>query len=509
MRPHSVWALFLIVALVHATAFASEESERLYSRGLVELHAGHYEQALSYFDRAVAADPNDVYARYYRGTTRGRLHQWDGAIEDLRDVLDRKPDLNVAKLDLGVALIETEVYSEAVPLLREAQQAPDLEANASLFLGVALFRLQQFDAARAAFQHAAQRDPELDVPARYYLGLLASEQGRMEEADEQLSYVARMSPSSAMGREATAFLSGPRGGAQKPYRVYGSLGFEYDSNVVLAGNDVDISRKEDGRFVVTAGARYIPWRNENFLVMGGYEFFQSVQFDLTDFNLQDHRPEIQLIGRYENLRFGLLTRYEYFLRDSNSFLSEATGSPWFSLEEGSFGRTEVYYRARLRDFKGSEFEVRDSFNQAPGIRQYLYLGSPDRYLAAGYQFDREDPNHNTNDANRFAYDGQELNLGLGWDLPGEISSRLFYAYRREQYPENSLYGNSLYDGTPGIVTTHEGRRDKVHQVMVVLRRPLGSYLQLVAAYLGTFNGSNDGEFDYDRHIASLFLEARY
>jgi tetratricopeptide (TPR) repeat protein len=396
-----------------------------------------------------------------------------------------------------------------VPLLQQAQQTPALEANASLFLGVALLRLQQFDAARAAFERAAQRDPALDVSSRYYLGLLAREQGRSKEATEHLTYVARTSPSSAMGREAAAFLNQPREGVRKSYQVYGSLGFEYDSNVVLAGDDVGISEEDDGRFAITAGGRYIPWRNENFLLMTGYEFFQSIHFDLTDFNLQDHRPEIQLIARYEWLRFGLLTRYEYFIRDTDSFLSQATGSPWFSFEEGEFGRTELYYRARLRDFKGSEFNERDSVNQAPGIRQYLYLGSPDRYLQAGYQFDREDPNHNTNDANRFAYDGHEVSLGLGWDLPAEISSQLVYAYRHEQYPEDSLYANSLFDSTPGIVTTHEGRLDKVHQVIAVLRRPLGSYVQIYAAYFGTFNGSNDSEFDYDRHIASLFVEARY
>jgi hypothetical protein len=405
--------------------------------------------------------------------------------------------------------VNTGAYQEAVPLLQQAQQTPDLDANASLFLGVAQLRMRQFDAARASFERAAQRDPELNVSSRYYLGLLAREQGRAEEATEHLTYVSTTSPSSAMGREATAFLSQSRESVQKPYQVYGSLGFEYDSNVVLAGNDVGISNKDDGSFTVKAGGRYIPWRNDNFLVMAGYEFFQSLHFSLTDFNLQDHRPEILLIGRYENLRFGLLTRYEYFLRDSDSFLSQATGSPWFSYEEGDFGRTELYYRVRLRDFKGAEFSVRDSVNQAPGIRQYIDLGSPDRFLSAGYQFDSEDPSYSSIDAERFAYDGQEVNLSFGWDLPAEISSLVTYAYRREQYPENSLYANSLFDDTPGIDTTTEGRRDKVHQVMVVLRRPLGSYLQVAAAYFGTFNGSNDPEFDYDRHIASLFLEARY
>ncbi len=68
-------------------ARANESSERLYSRGLVEFHAGRYAPALALFDAAVAADPRDAVALYYRGVTRGRSGNYAAAAEDLRAAL--------------------------------------------------------------------------------------------------------------------------------------------------------------------------------------------------------------------------------------------------------------------------------------------------------------------------------------------------------------------------------------------------------------------------------------
>jgi len=60
---------------------------------LAFFHGGQYTQALPLFDQAVAADPNDAYARYYRGVTHGRLEQWPAAVTDLRAAAAAKPDL--------------------------------------------------------------------------------------------------------------------------------------------------------------------------------------------------------------------------------------------------------------------------------------------------------------------------------------------------------------------------------------------------------------------------------
>jgi hypothetical protein len=240
-------------------------------------------------------------------------------------------------------------------------------------------------------------------------------------------------------------------------------------------------------------------------------------FDLTDFNIQDHRPEVQISSHWNDLRFGLLGRYDYFARglsDFSSFLQQGTAIPWFVWDEHAFGRTEVYYRFRLRDFLDSDFEERDGYNHAAGIRQFYYVSGPDNFLELGYQFDREDPEDDNlpfpEDPDRFAYDGHEVNTGVGWLLPLEVRGEVAYAYRHEQYPKNSLFVNSLNDDRPDrTLLTTEGREDNVHQVVVAFWRPIGEYFNVTASYYGTFNGSNDDQFDYDRHIVSVGVEVSY
>lgn len=485
--------------LVPLAAGASEQSERLYSRGLVELHAGRDDAALRLFDQAVQADPLDVYALYYRGALRGRRGDLDGAIADLRAALAGRPDFDQAALDLGAALNEKGEYEAAVAPLEQAKRQPSIEPHARLFLGIAYLHLENLDAARSNLSGVAERDPRLAGPAAYYLGVVSEREGRRAEAEQHLVEATRVAPSTMVGREAEELVRRMR--ETRPYGLYGSAGFQYDSNVVLAGEDVGISDQDDGRAVIDVGGFYNPQLTDDIQMSVGYEFFQSLHFDLTEFNLQDHRPEIQFVGRWNDFRLGLLTRYDFYLRDGSKFLQQVTGSPFVSYLERDLGRLDVYYRVRLRDFLESDFKERDAVNQAPGIRQVFYLDTPDRYVSFGYQFDREDPNRNLDIANSFAYDGQEFNCGAGWKFPFGLLAELDYAYRRERYPENSLIAFGS--------TSSEGRLDKINQLAVSFRQPLGEYVQVVIGYFGVFNGSNSPVFDYTRHIASFAVEATY
>jgi tetratricopeptide (TPR) repeat protein len=493
------------------TAHASEESERLYSRGLVEFHANNYAGALTYLDRAVAADSNDALALYYRATTQARLQNYGLAIRDLEQALLLRPDLDQAALELGIARIQIEDYPNAIVALQRARRSPSLDAKASLFLGLAQLRTGQLDVARQSFEHAALVDSELYVQAQYYQGVVAYQMRRWSDARRHFEAVTAAGPNTDMGREAAAFLGRlTRGeGKERPYTVYGEIGMQYDSNVALAGEeDLGVSNKEDGLVNLSAGGVYRPLKTDTAEILLGYEFFQSLHFDLHAFDVQDHRPEVHFVGKQGPFRFGLLARYEFMLRDSEKFLHQATGLPWLLLGEGDFGRTEAYYRVRFRSFEDDAFRDRDVVNQAPGIRQFIYLGSPDRFLSAGYQFDREDPNRSNNNAERFAYDGHEFNASFGWLLPANVSAELGYAYRHEIYPSNSLSENSFQAGFGQLATT-QGRLDKIHEIAVVLQWPFLEYFELLAGYYGTFNGSNDQIFDYDRHIASLAVQASF
>ncbi|HUI27225.1 MAG TPA: tetratricopeptide repeat protein [Candidatus Kryptonia bacterium] len=518
MASNRMLMMVLAAALTAETtgvARASEQSKRLTSRGLVEFHAEHYAEALQLFEQAVGDDATDVYARYYRAVTRGRLNDVDGAMADLRAVLAAKPDLDQAALELGVLLVQADHYREAIPWLQQAQRSSELDAQASLFLGIAQLRLVQTDDARASFERAAG-DPKQQLAARYYLGVVEYQAGNWPKAAEEFNAVVAAQADSAMGREAALFLTRIRQGrgGLRPYAVYGSLGFQYDSNVALAPSDnvikqaAGISSQADGRVTLAAGGTFVPLRNDWAQLAFGYDFYQSFHFDLTKFNLEDHGPSIQFGANAGWAQFGVLARYDYYLSQSPeiSFLQEGTALPWLTIPEGERGRTEILVRVRRRDFKQAAFWSRDAFNYAPSFKQYFYLGSIERYVQIGYQFDREDPVVNPrrvqpDDANQFAYDGNEINTSFGWSFPIGMTTQLGYAFRYEHYDPESAINNP----TPGGPRRH----DDEHHLVFIARYYLNEYFDVVAGYYGSFNNSNQDLFTYDRNIGSVALEVRY
>jgi len=500
----AIVALCLCAALpVHA----SEQSKILYSRGLVEFHADRFSKALELFDQAVATDPSDVYARYYRAVTRGRLNDLDGAISDLREVLAAQPDLNQAALDLGVSLIQKGQYSEAIPWLEQAQRVDDLEGQASLFLGLAQLRLGRLGEARANFRRAAEHDPTQSLPARYYQGVADYQEGNWAQAEGHFRYVSQASPGTDMGREADAFLEKLRRGDRARYEAYGSVGYQYDSNVGLL-NDVTKALvpnqpQGDSRLTIGLGGAYAPWRNDWAQFTVGYDFFQSFHDTLNEFDLQDHGPSAQILATLGPVQLGLLGRYDYYLLDNQSFLQEGTALPWVTVFSGNAGRLEVMYRMRRRDFKIQSFAVRNAFNHAVGAKQFFYLGSADRYLSVGYQFDHEDPVMGNTEAQSFAYDGNEVNLGVGAWLPYQLHAEATYAYRHEHYGQDSAEVETLLSGS------RSRRNDNENEVVVAVRKAIFEHLDITAAYFGDFNNSNNSDFQYRRHVGSVALEVRY
>jgi Tfp pilus assembly protein PilF len=511
------FAAFALVGslLTSQLALATERSQLLTSRGLVELNAAHYSEALPLLDQAVADDEADVYARYYRAVARSRLQDNEGAIADLRVVLATKPELHVAALDLGVALIEMQQYREALPWLEQAQVEHELNPRASLFLGLAQLRLRQMQEARQNFQRAAE-SPKEHLAATYYLGVVDYQTGNWSAARESFSYVVTADRDSAVGREAAAFLSALGQRERRRYGLYGGIGFQYDSNVILApGNSgaaedvLGVSHQGDGLTIFTAGGTLVPWQTDDVTLSVGYDFFQSVHFNLHEFDLQDDGPSLQVAGEIAGVRLGLLGRYDYYLLGSQSFLQQATAVPWLSVPLGNFGRTDLSFDVMRRDYKQRAYSILDAFHYALAVQQYMYFGDSNRYLSIGYQFDRDDPvisqrlvqegEFTEAAAQSFGYHGDEVDLGVGLPLPAEVTTVLTYSFRHEVYAEES-----------GMFTpSGNRRRDNEHVIILAARRELWEHVALTAAFLADFNDSNDPPFEYDRQIVSLGIEGRY
>jgi hypothetical protein len=80
-----------------------------------------------------------------------------------------------------------------------------------------------------------------------------------------------------------------------------------------------------------------------------------------------------------------------------------------------------------------------------------------------------------------------------------IGGEARFAYRYEYYAaESALF-------TPSGAR----RRDNDFLFSLSLRRRIWEGIDAVVAYFGDFNDSNDPDFDYDRSVVSIGVEARY
>ncbi len=504
-------AALVAVLLISPAAYGSELSKRLYNKGLVEFHRGDLEAAEKLFDAAVEADPDDPFAHYYRGVARGRRGEREAAIADLRRALELKPDLFDAALDLGIALIEAARLDEAEAALQIARNSPALAAQASLYAGITFYRRNRYAEARSYLEHARQRDPSLAAVARYYLGLTDTAEGRWRSARRHFQAVVEQQPGTPVAQEAQEMLAQLDQRERERLRLYASAGLQYDSNVILAPagdvgaalakSEVGVTRQGDGRATLLAGAQYALARSREARLLVGYELYQSLHFELSSFDLQGHRGSVQLARRSGVAELGFLGRYDYYLLDRDDFLREGTVLPYARVSEGSLGSTEVSFQLRRRDFLKPEFRIRDGFNFAPGIAQSFCLQRCDRTLTISYQFDAEETEPGL--ASRaFAYQGHQIGGGLLWSFPHQFTVQADYAFRHE-----------TYERLPSA-----GRKDREHLIIFLARKALAEHIDLVFGYYGQVNLTNSVQvlqgtpqklFEYERHIGTVGIEARY
>ena len=489
-----VSVITLVMLLFTAQAWASGESDVLSYQGRLELRDGHNESALELFEQALSTDPSDIDAKVFRGLARLRVGDFVGSASDLRAVLSLKPTYKQAALELGIALIHLGNYGEAIEWLNQAQRAPLRRAETSLFLGIAHLRLGKLEVALRHFRRAAE-DPGLEVSAEYYQALTAYRDGRWAEAEKLFAVVQSSNSKSELGREAGNALKHMRQAEQprRAYEIHASSGFEYDSNVTLAPTDgelaraFNVKRQQDGRATITIGGS-VPWRIGRTQVSIGYELFQSLHFDIQDFDLQDHRPTVQAIVNFDSFNFGILGRYDFYLLKESRFLQMATIIPWVEIPEGKLGHSELSYRLRWLDFFDQPFsEELDALNHQPGLRQFFYLDGPDRSINLGYRFDRNNATHN--DGKHFSYSGHEVTGGIAWLWSGGLRTQLDYVYRHEGYSGKS-----------------RSRRDNEHRVVVTGEKKVTDHIALTVAYFGIIDQSTDPRFDYDRSIVSLSVD---
>lgn len=473
---------------------------------LSALRADRCDEARALFDGMLERDVDNVDARYGRGLSRLCLGEYDSAAQDLLFAATHWPDRLAVALELGAALTSAGAYQEAEPWLRRAQADPDLEASASLLLGLGHLRLGALDAARDQFIRVAQHSATLAPQAAYYAGVTEFRTGRFSRARAHFERVVQLAPTSGLSREAHTFLNEIDQRRRNKYRLFGGVAFEYDSNVILAPIE-PLTRGEqqaDGRFVLRAGGAWTPIDDPRVRVDLGYSFFQSLHFELGDFNLQAHEPFVDVATVTPFGRAGLSARFQNYLRSDrlDPFLNQWTLRPSHVAPLGAAGDLELYYRYRGRNFLEAQLDriALDGTSHATGARHVVPLAARRGSLALGYQFEIDDLGDEDRPTgrveNRFSYDSHSGLAELSWHLPYAVDGSASYNFSARYY-------------SAGSVVDGQRRDDHNHTVSFMLRRDLTSNFELLGGYLAVFNRSNQNLYEYRRHVAIVALSARY
>jgi tetratricopeptide (TPR) repeat protein len=108
MLPVSLLFLFL--------AFQSN----YYEQGLKALDEKRYQEAVENFINAIAAEPKDYALHFNLALAYSLLGKDAAAIPEYKRVLEIKPDLYQADLNLGISLLREKHGSDAIPYLTAA-----------------------------------------------------------------------------------------------------------------------------------------------------------------------------------------------------------------------------------------------------------------------------------------------------------------------------------------------------------------------------------------------------
>ena len=460
---------------------------------------GRCEDAIENARRARALAPQDAAAAAIEGRCLLDLKRYQEAAKTLADAKRLAPNDAEVAVELLMAEYALGDREEAERALPDAERLAPQDARVALYKGLLLAERSQNREAAEVLERAAHMDPSADPYASYYAGQAWLRENERDKARESLERA--RAAGGEWGAEAERALAQlDAGGAAPRFWARAKVGLEYDTNVVLRGNDVslpnDISGQKDGRGVwqLLAGAE--AFRNHDWAAgaVAGYQ--GTAQFDLEEFNLEYPTLSLYLDRRVDDKSFLRLQPYGgYAWEQSNRYLAHGGGelSYYRGFDEAGSGRlwARVGYQDYLYSLHGvGDAADRDGWEYMAGYEHLLPFDTGTTLragVAAGaYRSDGRDYD---------SYTGSAYG-GVRQELPWRFAIDLSGGFDYEPYDHVSSFAPP---------NQHTDRIDKIWTAQAELERPLTDWLIASARYRYIDNESNTSPFDYDRHIVGGYL----
>jgi tetratricopeptide (TPR) repeat protein len=410
---------------------------------------------------------------------------------------------------LGLAYCHAQRYQEALPHLTQALSFDPNKAATLFYLGYSHYQLKQYQQALPFFEQAMVVESDLAPSAQYYRGLTLYALAQYAQAQAAFEAVVAAVPSSTIGVDAQRYVEvlTQRTRNERLLQVQGVVSLQYDDNVTI-GDDEIISGEGDGRTVFALVGRVLPVRTEQWRLGIEGDLFQTLHFDLDEFNIQSYTGRAFAHWQRDQVMLHIATDYTYSTLDNKRFSEALTVYPRATIRETDQTWSIVSVRYQRSNYfnqfivPGEEdVRDRDGWSVSPGLMQYWAFNRQRSYMRFGYEFEAS-----RNDGSDWDYNSHRLAVGLYTPLWWGINLDLEGAYRRRDY----LHVNSFDSAPLGVLTAtdHDKRTDDRFTASVVLSRAFGRHMILSAGYAHTSNLSNIDFFEYDRNIWTVAFTGR-
>ncbi len=150
----------LTLLIIFPTAYSQTDEDSLMEKGIKAVNDFRYKEAITYFDKVLESDPENVQALMNKGSTLGFLKKHSDAIYYFDKVLEIKPNKISALYNKGTALSYLEEYDDALYYFDKVLEIKPNKISALYNKGTTLSYLKKYDDALSYFDKVLEIDPE-------------------------------------------------------------------------------------------------------------------------------------------------------------------------------------------------------------------------------------------------------------------------------------------------------------------------------------------------------------
>jgi tetratricopeptide (TPR) repeat protein len=451
---------FVLVAgpLGAAKGLAEETVQYWLLQGRELTEIGQNRKAVQAFQQAIEVDPESEEAYLGLGNSYFNLVSYDAATDAFRHVLKINSDNSTALFYLGLSLIQQRKYAESIPY----------------------------------FERAGTLDSDFKQLSLFYIGEAQSELGDLQEASETWKQSIQVNPSTDIARKTGTLVKKlTQEKSTKPWSVSMSAGVEYDDNVTVSLQDL-ATGEDDFAYIFDFSGEYKFLETEKFELEAGYDFYQSIYHELSEFDLQSHIFSLNGGYKFENFDVDVFANYNRATLGGEDFMDNYSVAPQIGFFPSEQWYTILGYS--FEDFQFFNDPDRDGQKHGVGMDHFVFFMKRKSYLLFGYRFENR-----ITSGDEFTYNGHFGTIGIKtplpiWDQKGAFN--LTYRYFNKDYRNI----------TPSL---GQERRDFRHTVEVRLTQPLNEWLEVNLNYEFIDSVSNLQSIDFTENIASLAFSVSF